>query len=150
MAFEVFTDDWAAAWGEALRASDAYRRAAARWEGSLLLVLAPDSARGISQERGVLLDLWRGECRAARMASSEDQATATFVVRAPAPVWQELLARRVEPLFALVAGRLKLERGSLAALTPFAAAARELVLAAANLEAEFPGTPARLAAGARW
>jgi putative sterol carrier protein len=148
-ALEVFTAPWAVAWGEALRASESYRRAAARWEGSLLMELGPDQTRGIVAPRAVLLDLWHGDCRAARLATGEDAATATYAVRGAAAVWQELLARRVEPLFALVAGRLRLERGSLSALTPFAAAARELVVAAASLEAEFPRRPEERSAGGR-
>lgn len=149
MPLEVFTAPWAEAWAEALRASASYRRAAARWEGNLLLVLAADPARGVPAERGVLLDLWHGECRAARLVDGAgeppeplDHPEAKYVVRAGPEVWRDVLSRRIEPLFAIVAGRLRLQRGSLAALTPFAAAARELVLAAATLEARFPGDPA--------
>ncbi len=37
MSHEVFTEPWARAWAGELRSSDAYRRAARTWEGSLLL-----------------------------------------------------------------------------------------------------------------
>jgi hypothetical protein len=68
MSQEVFTASWVRRWADDLAASDDYRRAAAKWEGSLVIEMAADPALGVGEDRGVLLDLWHGECRAARIA----------------------------------------------------------------------------------
>ncbi len=57
MGHEVFTEPWARAWAGELRASDAYRRAARTWEGSLLLEMAADAEA--PESRAVYADLWR-------------------------------------------------------------------------------------------
>ncbi len=42
MSHEIFSHDWAASWADELRASGAYREAAATWEGSLVLLMRPE------------------------------------------------------------------------------------------------------------
>jgi putative sterol carrier protein len=136
--FEVFTAAWADAWHAALNASEAYRRAAATWEGAVALVMHPDGTGGIGERRAVWLDLWHGSCRAARVATAEDLASAPFVIEANARTWRELLDARTSPIMALMTGRLSLTRGSVAALLPYASAANELVAAAALVQTTFP------------
>ncbi len=138
MSHEVFTEPWARAWADEIRSSDAYRRAARTWEGSLVLEMTADPVAAVDDGRAVFADLWRGECRDARVASAADLAGADYVIRASAPVWQRVLAGRLEPIFGLGSGKLKLARGRLAKLTPYAKASRELVRAAARVESHFP------------
>jgi hypothetical protein len=42
------------------------------------------------------------------------------------------------PLTAIMAGKIRLTKGNMASLIPFAAAARELVVAALEMEVSFP------------
>ncbi len=135
MSFEVFTDEWADAWAEELRGSTSYREAAARWEGSLALVLTDDLS---STERAVFVDLWHGECRAARRADSQDLEQADFLIRSDVATWKRVLANDLDPMFGLMSGKLKLDRGSLAKLTPYLNASRELVKAATRVDSIFP------------
>ncbi len=137
MSHPAFSESWAAAWGEELRASDAYRRAAATWEGSLVLEMKAGPSEPASEGRAVFVDLFRGECRDVRPADDGDLRRADFVIRAAAETWQRVLAGELEPIFALMSGKLELARGSLAKLVPQAAAARELVAAAARIDTEF-------------
>ena len=97
---ELFGDAWAAAWRLELNASATYREAAARWEGPLVLAIAGGG--------GAWADLFHGECRAARAATPADLAQAPFVIRGEAETWRRLLAGKVDPLFALMGGKLKL------------------------------------------
>lgn len=127
---ELFSQSWAEGLGAELLSSAAYRQAAAGWEGSLALVSLQDGG-----ERAVFLDLWHGDCRSARLAVSDDLDVADYVLAADLPVWQKVLRGELEPIFALMAGKLKLRRGSLARLTPHVLAARELVRAAARVSA---------------
>jgi putative sterol carrier protein len=56
--------------------------------------------------------------------------------------WRRVLHGEVAPLMAIMTGRLVLTRGSLAALIPYAMAAKALVDAASAVPARFPGEAA--------
>ena len=133
---EVFTPEWIACWQEELATSSAYQRAAAKWEGSLVLVLLAPPGVGFD-DRVAFLDLHRGACREARMGSATDRQTADFVLIGTPSSWRAVLDG-ADPLLALMSGKLKLERGSLSRLTPYVQAARELVAAAARAGGRFP------------
>lgn len=135
MSHEVFTDTWAEAWAQELRISNAYRQAAEAWEGSVLLRMTAD---GAATDRAVFVDLWHGECRSARAADASDVEEADYVIQADLDVWSRVLAGDLEPIFGLMSGKLKLTRGSLAKLTPYMAASRELVAAASRVDSRFP------------
>lgn len=137
--FEAFTAEWAEAWCAALNANSAYRSAAAGWEGAVALVMHADGTPGIAARRAVFVDLWHGTCRASRVATEDDLATAPYVIEANAAVWRDLLVGRSSPILALMTGRLSLTRGSIAALLPYANAANELVATAAHVQTVFPG-----------
>ncbi len=129
----IFSPAWAQALGRELNQSGAYRTAASRWEGSLVLALD-----GAGPPTGVFLDLHRGSCRAAREVEREDLQRAEFVIRAGTEVWRRVLAGELEPLWAVLSGQLRLARGNPARLAPFPGAARELVAAAARVGGRFP------------
>jgi len=135
MSPKVFSEEWANAWKDQLNSSPAYRQAAAGWEGSIVFVLGGGQAAG---ERAVFLDLHHGECRAARVATPEDLSTAPFVIAADAQSWQQLLAGSADPVGLVMGGKLRLIRGSAAALFPQIEAAKELVKAAGQIESTFP------------
>ena len=136
MLFPVFSDDWARACAEVLNQRDGYRTAAATWEGAILLMMTaigPD--RG---ERRVFLDLWHGDCRLARAAGPEDEAAARYVLSGTVIAWRQVLTGSQAPLVAIMTGKLRLTKGSLVELIPYVNAAKELVAAAALVEASFP------------
>ncbi len=138
---DVFTDSWVAAWGRELNASSAYREAAADWEGAVALRMGADAALGIPEPRAVWLDLHHGLCRDARSASEADLGAAKYVIEAEAAVWKDLLAGRLSPITALLAGKLRLAHGSLMALLPYATAAQLLVATATIVQQQFPEAP---------
>jgi putative sterol carrier protein len=136
---EVFTEEWANACCEALNRGGAYGVAAAQWEeGVSVLTMAADPAHGIMEDRAVLLDAHRGHCRGARVASAADMEAASFVFRADAATWKRLLAGEVEPVAAIMAGKLKLTKGSLMTLAKYAKAASAMVAAAGEVGGTFP------------
>ncbi len=131
----VFSDSWAQACAGAINASAAYRQAAQTWEGAIMLVMLPEQTGG---ELRIWLDLWHGECRAARTASSADEPATRYVLTGSRASWRQVLEGRVPPLMALMTGRLKVAKGSLAELVPHVASAKELVVAAASVPAAWP------------
>lgn len=130
----AFSSPWARAWCAELNASATYRTAAAAWEGSVALAAAASGAT----LGAAFLDLWHGECRAARAATPEDLAAATYVIEADPATWRSLLGGALSPVAALLTGRLRLARGQLAALLPHAQAAQELLRLADRIETLFP------------
>jgi putative sterol carrier protein len=137
MPFPVFSDDWATACADVINQSSAYRAAAATWEGALVLLMTPDRLPG--EERRVFLDLWHGDCRLARAAGLEDEASARYVLAGSESAWRLVLTGKVAPLLAIMTGKLRLAKGSLAELIPYTGAAKELVAAASAIDAVFPG-----------
>jgi putative sterol carrier protein len=135
---EIFTDDWARQWCRGVQDSEAYRRAAAGWEGAIVVVMSADPAMGVPRSRAVYLDLTDGDCRSGRKADPDDHEDAVFELRATPAVWKRVLAGEMEPIWGLMSGKIELARGSISKLIPYARAAKELVAAAAALPATFP------------
>ncbi len=134
-----FSAEWARALQAELDDSDEFRRAAAGWQGRLVLERIAEAAAGDATPRAVALYLIDGVCREAGAATPEDRRAATFVIAGPADVWQRLLDGQGSPLTALLRGQLKLVEGSVAGLLPFASAAEQLVRAAARISLAAPG-----------
>ncbi len=131
----AFTDDWAAAWADHLNTSAAYREAAATWEGGVVLEVADGTAE---PEAAIFLDLWHGACRAGRVATATDRETARYILRGSRGVWQQVLTGNSQPIMAVMTGKLRLVRGDLAGLLPYAGAAKELLGTASTIETTFP------------
>lgn len=130
MAVEMFTQSWALAWAAELNQSEEYRQAAATWEGPVALILAEDApGRG----RAVLLDLWHGACRSAGMADPADLGAAAYVFQGSQDAWRQVLIGGTSPVMALMNGRIRLVKGDLATLLPYAGAAKELLTLAGRV-----------------
>lgn len=135
---EVFTEEWSRACCESLNRHPGFREAAAEWTGAMVLVMERDAALGVEEERAVYLDLHRGECRGTRAAAEEELARAPYVMRAAPTVWRQVLAGELDPVSAVMQGKLRLARGNALALARYASAAREVMAAAAAVDATFP------------
>jgi putative sterol carrier protein len=133
----VFSDAWAKACAVAINANPAYRAAAKTWEGAVLLSMS--SANEVDDARRVFLDLWHGECRGARSAKAEDETAARFILSGREDGWREVLTGQIAPFLAIMTGKLRVSKGSILELLPYANAAKELVGAAAEVPSTFPG-----------
>jgi putative sterol carrier protein len=137
MAIEVFSEAWARQWCQELNNRPSYQEAAAAWEGSVALVMTRDSS-GKSPAKAVFLDLWHGRCRSAHLATEADLAAARYVLSGHMSGWRDVLSGKLAPLTAVMTGKIRLTRGSMGSLVPFAAAARELVNSAVEMDVSFP------------
>jgi putative sterol carrier protein len=137
MSYEMFTHDWAVACGKQINANEDYRQAARTWHWPLVLIMTAVPGLNLS-ERSVYLDLFEGECREARAATPADAESVPYVISADPKTWKRMLERELEPIFALMRGKLKLVKGSLVSLLPYVAAAKEMVLSAACVETRYP------------
>lgn len=138
---KLFSSAWAEAWGAAINQSEAYRRAGAQWEDAIVFEAQADALRGMPNTSAVYLDLWRGTCRAARVATADDLASATFVISGPLAVWLTVLDGDMAPTMAILRGKLSLTRGSMAGLLPHVQAATALVRVAQSVVTTVLATP---------
>ena len=97
MGHPIFSDGWAKACASQLNDREGYRRAAATWEGSVVLLMTGDPPEAIDQERRVLLDLWSGGCREARTAVPSDEEPARYVMAGSPATWAQVLTGRLAP-----------------------------------------------------
>ncbi len=93
---------------------------------------------GIPEERIVIADLWHGDCRGAKVATAAELEETPYLITAEPVAWKSVLAGKTDPIVGLMGGKLKLAKGSLFALLPYAKAAKELVQSAINVDTDFP------------
>lgn len=133
MAYEFLSDEWTNGLKDAINASDAYREAAADWEGDFYFIA--DLKGG--EKKVAYLDLWHGECRDAFVVDDESVKSPEFVVSAKIPAWKKVIGKQVDPIQALITRQLKL-KGNMAKVLRSVKAAQELVNAACEVPTTFP------------
>ena len=138
MAAEIFSDEWATLWSDSINANAAYKEAAAKWEGAVALVMTADPDMGIPEQRTVVADLWHGDSRSAEAVQGSPGGDVPYVIQASPATWKNVLSGKTDPIVGLMGGKLKLTRGSLFALLPYAKAAKELVRSARKVETTYP------------
>ena len=131
---------WAEALCAALSASDAYREAAATWEGDLCFVAragdGPDGSR-LDADRTAYFDLHHGACRGAGAVSSAADVGPAFAIEAAYADWHKILGGRLDPITAVMLGKLRVT-GDKSAVLRHAKAAKAMVACAAALDTEWP------------
>ncbi len=137
---EVFTEAWAADWCGRLASSESYQKAAASWKKPMVFILEADPDHGIPADRALFLDLDAGRCMGFRFAVAGDEAEVPYVVTGPLDAWRDLLERRVDPMTTLLSGKLRLKKGNLFSLMPYAKAAFAMLEAAMTVESTYPTT----------
>lgn len=132
---QLFSEEWALAYHEAINGSASYRRVSLRWEaGSLAFVIHASPRNGFPRPAAVLLDLYRGECRSAHsLPVNEAVRQASFVIEGEYGNWMKVLNGESDPLKMLMRGSLRLSKGSLLRLIPFTQSAHELVHSAQHI-----------------
>ncbi len=128
MAYIFPSAEWTEQFNDAINSSDAYASAAKNWEGDIILV--------IDGEGGIYLDLWHGKCRQAEYLADPDSKDAEFKISAPMAKWQNVLAKKLDPVQGLVTRQLKLD-GNLVKIMKSVKAAQELVRCATTVDTEY-------------
>lgn len=136
MAYEFATDDWVKALQEELNRSEAYRKAAAKWEGDFYFIV--EEGQGIGEEIYLYLDLWHGEARQAYVQDDPAGQDTAFELSAPLDVWKGVLNKKIDPIRGIMTRQLKL-KGNMMKIMKAPKAATELVECAANVDTVWPG-----------
>lgn len=135
MAYKFPSDEWAQALMDEINNSEAYRKAAEKWEGDLYFVIEPGD--GLAEQTVLYVDLWHGECRSACAVADESEKSPEFRIWAPVGVWRRVIEKKLDPIQALITSQLKLE-GTLAKIMRFTKATLELVNCATRVPTDFP------------
>ncbi len=143
---EIFGQAWLDAWRAEINQDPVYADKGARWSGPVMLRVWPAGDR--SRTRAVWLDLDDGRCHAARPAGPDDRGTAALVIGAPLENWARVLGGEFDPVAGLMAGKLKLEKGNILKVLPFADGARAMLAAATRVGGELPDLASDGAPGA--
>ena len=130
------SEEWVEVFGERINGSDDYGEAARDWEGDISFVFEAEPDRNLPQDVWAWLDLWHGECRSSRLVGAAEGEVAKYVIRAPYSRWKEIVQGELDPIKAMMQGKLKL-RGDLAMIVRYARAANELVLLTQTVPTEF-------------
>jgi len=135
MAYKFPSDEWIRALMVELNESEAYRKAAAKWEGDIYFIAEPGG--GLAERSVLYLDLWHGECRSACAVADESEKSPEFRIWAPVGVWRRVIEKKLDPIQALITGQLKLQ-GTLSKIMRNTKATLELVNCATRVPTEFP------------
>jgi WS/DGAT/MGAT family acyltransferase len=129
---KLFSAEWALACQDAINRSSAYRSASHAWDaGAVAFILKAAPEYGYPNATAVSLDLYRGECRAARNVTYRQAISeSTFALEGDYHTWDKLLRGEASPVAMLMNGNLRLRKGSITRLAPFAESAQELLKSA--------------------
>jgi len=133
MAIPFMTEEWAKAFMDAINSNDAYKEAAATWEGDFYFIAETKDGKTST----VYLDLWHGDCRDAYLMADPSSKTPEFEVSGKIPSWKKVMGKQVDPIQALITRQLKL-KGNMAKVLRAVKAAQELVNSATKVDTEFP------------
>jgi putative sterol carrier protein len=130
------SDEWLDVYRARINGSSEYREAAATWEGDVAFLFEAEPDRNVPTDLWGWLDLWHGECGAARMVSAEQGRGASYVIAAPYSRWKQVLAGDLDPVKGMMQGKLKLD-GDLPTIIRYVRAANELVLLTTTVPTEY-------------
>lgn len=134
---QFLSTEWVAACVSAINASETYRAASADWTyGPVALVASAQPALGLERPLSVWIDLDRGICRAARLVSPEEAASAPFTLTSDYASWKQVLRKELTPVAGFLQRRIAL-KGSLLVILRHVKSAEELVSAVATVPTRF-------------
>lgn len=135
MGITFATDEWAKALMHEVNTSEAYKKAAANWEGDFYFITT--KGQGIAEDTYLYLDLWHGEARDAYLVANPGAKQVAFELSAPVDVWRKVLEKKVDPIRGIMSGQLKL-KGNMMTVLKSPKAATELVAAAMKVDTDWP------------
>lgn len=136
MAYRFPSDEWMKAFAEEVNRSEAYRRAATKWEGDFYWIV--EEGPDMPEPAILYIDLWHGEAREAGAVADEGAKDPEFIIRASLANWRKVIEKQLDPIQALMMGKLKL-KGTMSKIMRFPKAASELVNCSTLVPTQFPG-----------
>ena len=130
--------EWVAAYKDAINANANYKAVSKDWtHGVVVMVVKADAALGIEEDLAMWLDVHQGDCRMTKLLPAKDAQDAPFVIEADYAKWKQVIRRELDPIKAMMQGKLKLTKGHLPTMLRFVESSRQLVFSAAKVDTQF-------------
>ena len=130
---QIFTDEWAAAFREAINEHPHFRQFAANWELGPIIAIAR-AEFDFEEDLGLFLGIENGECNFALILSARDAYRAgNYVYEASYETWGHIFDTSEKLIHAFLTGKIKLTKGNMVDLLNTGKVADCLVQAAASL-----------------
>lgn len=131
------SEAWLEEYVDRINHSSEYREASAGWDGDIAYVFEAEPGSGVGEEVWAWLELTDGACPRSRYGiSPEEGERAKFLIRAPYSRWKQIIRKEIDPVKAMMQGKLEL-KGDLTAILRYVRAANELVNLAASVPTQF-------------
>jgi len=127
------SQEWATEFRSLLNQNEAYRAAAAAWEGDILFLVRGADPNALAP--GIHLALSHGTCSEATYHADARSVPSEFVYEGSAENWAKLRAGQLDPVKAILDGTFRI-KGNLAKAMRFTRAAKELVETAAKVPSD--------------
>lgn len=133
------SEGWTTAFKDAVNNNEAYRTHGKPWTyGAVAMVIAKDASLGVEDDTGMILDVEKGECRGTQYVHGmEAVKDAPFVIVAPYARWKQVIKGEVDPIKAMMEGKLKMTKGHLPTMLRFVESSRALVVSATKVPTKF-------------
>ena len=139
MAHRFPSEEWTQAFAAAVNANEIYRTHGKPWTfGSVAMVIAKDESIGIDDDTGMILDVHEGVYRGATLVSGMDAVQdSPFIIVAPYARWKKVIDGELDPIKAMMEGKLKMTKGHLPTMLRFVQSSRALVTSATDVATEY-------------
>jgi putative sterol carrier protein len=134
---EFPSGEWFRAFVDVINGSGEYAEHAATWEGDVVIWIEAEPDKGVPADVHGLLDLWHGGCRDGGVVNRARAERAEFVVRAPYSRWKDVVQGHLEPVKALMQGKLRVG-GDLPKILRYVKATQELAHLTSLVDTTFP------------
>jgi putative sterol carrier protein len=114
-----------------------YKDAAAKWEGTVGLVVLAEPDKNVPVDQGIFLDLWHGEARDVRVCSAGDAQKAEYVITASYSNWKRVATKDLDAIKGIMLGKLKL-KGDFPTLVRYTKASQELTQCTTRVPVHWP------------
>jgi putative sterol carrier protein len=128
------TPIWVQAYAEAVNENEAFVAAAQGWQSDFFFVI--NHPEGVEKSVKVYVDLIDGKCKVAELVQDPAPYTPEFEVIGTFDNWKKVITREINPLQAIMSGRLAI-KGNIFKLMKQTAAAQELVNSISRVETQF-------------
>jgi len=142
VAYRFPSEAWTLAYKEAVNHNENYKTAGKDWtHGAVAMIIEKQPDLGIAQDVGMVLDVHQGTCRGTNYVLGSLPADATFVITGTYERWKEVVQGKLDPIKAMMQGKLKLKKGHLPTMLRYVEASRQLVESASRVPTEFLQQP---------
>ncbi|MGC9130675.1 MAG: SCP2 sterol-binding domain-containing protein [Pyrobaculum sp.] len=125
--------EWAEAFCKALNESAEYKSAAARWEGDIIFLATNlPHELGVGDRAAMKFLLKHGQCHGSEFYQGDaiSRADAPYILEADYKTWLDVIAGRLQPIPAMVLGKIKVKKGSFSVLAQYVTASLAMIKAA--------------------